>query len=124
MTLETRAQAVFDALAADDMEELGSHWAEDGIYNNPALGPAAVGKAAVVETVGGLSKGLLSRGETLQVDRLTAVPGENPARAYAEWHVECQDQTSPRHGLRGIHVVEFNEAGLFHRVTVFAHPAK
>lgn len=128
MTLTDRAKAVFAALTADDMVELGRHWAEDGIYNNPAFGTAtlknpAVGRAAVVETVGVVSKGLKERGEYLQVDRITQA-SEGTPRVYVEWHVVCENTESPRHGLTGLHVVEFNTEGFFHHVTVFAHPAK
>ena len=39
-------------------------------------------------------------------------------RAYVEWHRETAEN---KNGKLGLHVVEFNEEGLLHRVIVFAH---
>lgn len=115
-------RAVFDALARDDMDDLISNWAEDGIYFNPTVGPPAHGKANVNATITRMSKGLQERGETLVIDRVTEVTDETPNRAYVEWHVEAKDSSSPRNGKLGLHAVWFNQNGHLHRVTVFAHP--
>jgi hypothetical protein len=122
MTPEERMRIVFEELARDDMDALVSHWAEDGIYFNPAVGPPASGKAAVKATIATMSRGLLERKEVLTIDRVTQVLDQAPNRAYVEWHVESVPE-NPRHGLLGVHVVSFNEEGLLHRVNVFAHPA-
>lgn len=111
-------RAVFDDLARDDMDALVSNWAEDGIYFNPTVGPAAEGKANVKATIAQMSTGLQGRGETLVVHRVTQVPDAQPARAYVEWHRETAES---KNGKLGLHIVEFNEEGLLHRVIVFAH---
>ena len=110
-------RAVFADLTRDDMDALVSNWAEDGVYFNPSVGPAAEGKPDVKSTIATMSTGLKSRGETLVVDRVTEVPDATPARAYVEWHVEGGAQP----GRLGLHVVLFNEEGLLHHVTVFRH---
>ncbi len=114
MTPEQRMRIVFDDLARDDMDALMSNWAEDGIYFNPVYGPAAEGKASVRATISSMSTNLQGHGETLVVDRVTEVVDATPQRAYVEWH-----RTS--NGKLGLHVISFNEEGLLHRVTVFAH---
>lgn len=111
-------RVVFDDLARDDMDALVSNWAEDGIYFNPAVGPAAEGKDKVKSTIATMSTGLQGRGETLVIDRVTEVLGVTPQRAYVEWHRENADT---KNGKLGLHVVSFNEEGLLHRVVVFAH---
>jgi ketosteroid isomerase-like protein len=121
MSPETRMRAVFDALARDDMDDLISNWAEDGIYFNPTVGPPADGKSEVKSTIARMSNALQGRGETLVIDRVTQVTDEVPNRAYVEWHVESKDPTSERQGKLGLHVVSFDHDGLLHRVTVFAH---
>lgn len=114
MTGDARMRAVFDALARDDMPELLEHWADDGVYFNPTMGPPAEGKQYVGEVVGRLSKGLIERGERLVVDNVTEVNN----RAFVEWHVE-----GPSASRLGVHAVTFDSAGLLRRVVVFAHPA-
>ncbi len=111
-------RAVFDALSRDDMDDLVSHWAPDGVYFNPAVGAPAEGKINVKNTIAAMSTGLKSRGETLVVDRITEAVGAHPRRAYVEWHVASR---GARDGKMGLHVISFDENGLFHRVTVFAH---
>ena len=118
ITLEARMRAVFDALARDDMDDLVSHWAEDGTYFNPTVGAPAQGKPNVKNIIATMSTGLQGRGETLTIDRVTEVSDANPPRVYVEWHVESD---GPRSGKSGLHVVEFNAERLLHRVTVFAH---
>jgi len=118
MTLEARMRAVFDALSRDDMDDLISHWAAEGTYFNPTVGPPAEGKMDVKNTITAMSSGLQSRGETLVVDRITEVLDAAPPRAYVEWHVQS---SGARDGKMGLHVIAFDENGLFHRVTVFAH---
>lgn len=117
-TLEARIRAVFAALSRDDMDDLASHWAQDGIYSNPTVGAPAQGKSSVKNTIAIMSGGLKSRGESLVIDRITESPSASPPRAYVEWHVES---SGPRNGKMGLHVISFDEDGLFHRVTVFAH---
>lgn len=111
-------RAVFDALARDDMDNLILHWAQDGVYFNPTVGAPAEGKMNVKNTIAAMSTGLQSRGETLVVDRITEAVGADPPRAYVEWHVQS---SGARDGKMGLHVISFDEKGLFHRVTVFAH---
>lgn len=111
-------RAVFDALARDDMDGLVCHWAPDGTYFNPTVGPPAEGKINVKNTIAAMSSGLQSRGETLVVDRITEAVGAAPPRAYVEWHVAS---SGARDGKMGLHVISFDENGLFHRVTVFSH---
>jgi ketosteroid isomerase-like protein len=115
-------RAVFEALGRNDMETLISHWAEDGIYYNPNVGPPAEGKDAVYATIARLANTLQERGDTLVIDKGSEVLDVNPVRAFIEWHIESSDTSSPRHGKLGIHAVSFNEAGLLHRVNVFSHP--
>ena len=110
-------RVVFEALARDDMNALMSHWADDGTYFNPSIGPPARGFDNVKTTITNLSDGLKARGETLVIDRATEVTDEVPNRAYIEWHVE--GGAAP--GRLGVHVVTFNDAGLLHRVIVFMH---
>jgi ketosteroid isomerase-like protein len=112
-------RAVFDALARDDMDDLISYWAADGVYFNPTVGPAAEGREAVKATIAAMSTRLRSRGEMLAVDRVTEVAGSEPTRLFAEWHVDG----GPAPGRLGVHVVLFNAEGLLSRVTVFAHPS-
>ena len=110
--------AVFDALGRDDMNDLISNWAEDGVYFNPAVGPAAQGKDNVKATIAKMSAGLQERGESLIIHRVTEVVDQTPKRAYVEWHRETAHS---KEGKLGLHIVEFNEEGLLHRVIVFAH---
>lgn len=118
MTPEQRMRIVFDDLARDDMDALVSNWAEDGIYFNPSVGPAAEGKANVKSTIATMSTGLQGRDETLVIDRVTTVSDQTPVRAYVEWH---RENPQTKQGKLGLQVVSFNEEGLLHRVTVFAH---
>lgn len=111
-------RVVFDDLARDDMDALISNWAEDGIYFNPAYGPASEGKASVKSTISTMSTSLQGRGETLVIHRVTEILDSTPQRAYIEWHRETE---ASKNGKLGLHVVEFNEEGLLHRVVVFAH---
>ncbi len=116
--LETRIRAVFAALSRDDMDDLVSHWADDGIYFNPTVGAPAQGKTSVKSTIATMSEGLRGRGENLVIDRITESPSANPPRAFVEWHVES---SGARNGKLGLHTISFDENGLFHRVTVFSH---
>ena len=109
---------VFDDLARDDMDALVSNWADDGIYHNPAVGPPAHGKDNVKSTIATMSTGLQSRDETLVIDRVTTIFDAVPVRAYVEWH---RENPQTKQGKQGMHVVSFNEDGMLHRVTVFAH---
>lgn len=118
LTLAARIRAVFAALARDDMDDLVFHWASDGIYFNPTIGLPAEGKPGMKNTIATMSTGLQARGETIVIDRITESRQASPARAYVEWHLES---AGARNGKLGLHVVSFDEAGLFHRVVVFAH---
>lgn len=110
-------RVVFDDLAADDMDALLSNWADDGVYFNPSIGPAAQGITNVRSTITTLSDGLQTRGEKLVIDRATEILDTAPRLATIEWHVEG----GAKPGRLGVHIVTFDEAGLLHRVNVFMH---
>ena len=101
---------VFAALGKYDVDGIMVHWGENCSYDNPMVGPAALGKSAVREQMKVLTGILRDRGAHLEIDRATEAPG----RVVLEWHVEPGDGTR-----RGVHVAEVDEDNLVRAVTVY-----
>ncbi len=109
MSLESTMRAAFDGVNAYSPDAIMACWNPNGVYDNPNVGAAATGDAAVRQCMVRLCDGVRSRGQQLVVDRITV----GTSHVVAEWHVE------PPTGAKGVHVAEFDERGWLMHVTVY-----
>jgi hypothetical protein len=109
MSLESTLRAAFAGVNAFDPDAIMACWNPDGTYDNPGVGRADAGFAAVRACMVKLCDAVRGRGQQLVVDRVTI----GPSHAVAEWHVE------PATGAKGVHVANFDPAGRLSHVVVY-----
>ena len=107
--LEITMRAAFAGVNAFDPDAIMACWNDGGSYDNPSVGPAAIGRTDVRACMVRLCDNVRTRGHQLVVDRVTV----GQSHVVAEWHVE------PANGSRGVHVADFDDAGRLLRVTVY-----
>ncbi len=100
----------FDALADGDIATIFATWSPDGRYDNAMVGAAAVGAEAVQARIALLAADLREHGERMVIDRVTSAA----SHAVVEWHIQPLDAD-----VRGVHVVEFDAAGLITTMVVY-----
>lgn len=100
----------FEALGRGDVDGILATWSATGRYDNPMVGAPAVGKDAVRARITLFADDLVEHRERIVVDRVTAAE----RHAVVEWHIEPTDAN-----VRGVHVVEFDEAGLIAAMVVY-----
>lgn len=109
MNLTAIMKQTFDAVNRHSVEGILANWIDTGTYDNPTVGPPAVGMADLRRAMTTLVGNVKAAGIQLRVDRTT----EQDDRVVAEWHVE------PRDGRSGVHVAQFNSAGKLIHVRVY-----
>ena len=101
---------VFAAVNAYDTAAVLRDWNHEGIYDNPAVGPAARGYDAVFARIDGFVQSVKKRGETIGLDRVVT----HDDLVITEWHIEPASA-----GKCGVHVAAFDEENRLKHVRVY-----
>jgi hypothetical protein len=109
-TIEMVMRRVFAAVNAYDTAAVLRDWNPKGVYDNPAVGPAAEGHDAVFARIDGFVQNVKKRGETIRLDRVVT----HDDLVITEWHIEPKTT-----GKCGVHVATFDDQNRLVHVRVY-----